>query len=60
MNWNIRVSNGCITAIAQGVWCWDRANFPNNLAIFGFPGVTANARANIHLRAKLFCAEFSS
>jgi hypothetical protein len=60
-NWNIRVSNGCITAIAKGVWCWDRANFPNNLSIFGFPRVTANDCAkglgessqNIHLRANI-------
>jgi hypothetical protein len=60
-NWNIRVSNGCITAIAKGVWCWDRANFPNNLSIFGFPRVTANDYAkglgessqNIHLRANI-------
>ena len=36
------MSNGCILAIAKGVWCWDRQNFPNNLTIFSFPSVTAN------------------
>jgi hypothetical protein len=58
-NWNIRVTNGCITAIAKGLWTWDRATYPNNLTIFGFPRVTANdyakglgdAGLNLHMRA---------
>jgi len=56
---NVQVSNGCIVAIARGVWCWTRQNYPNNLSIFGFPRVTANdyvkgvgdSSQNIHLRA---------
>jgi hypothetical protein len=58
-HWNIRVTNGCISAIAKGLWCWDRAGYPNNLTIFSFPRVTANDyakglsddNANLHLRA---------
>ena len=53
------MSNGCIVAIAKGVWCWDRQNYPNNLWIFGFPHITANdyvkgigdSSQNIHLWA---------
>jgi hypothetical protein len=60
-SWNIRVSPGCITALARGAWAWDRANFPNNLTIFAFPRITANdynksqneASQNIHLRANV-------
>jgi hypothetical protein len=58
-HWNIRVTNGCISAIAKGLWCWDRAGYPNNMTIFSFPRVTANDyakglsddTANLHLRA---------
>jgi hypothetical protein len=56
---NLRATQGCISAIAQGQWCWDHAGYPNNLSIFNCPRTTANTyakglsdhTANLHLRA---------
>jgi hypothetical protein len=37
-----RVTNGCISVIAKGLWCWDRVGYPNKPTIFSYPRVTAN------------------
>jgi hypothetical protein len=60
-HWNICVTNGCISAIAKGIWCWDQAGYLNNLTIFSFPRVTTNGyakglsddSANLHLCTNL-------
>ena len=57
--WNIRVPNGCVTAIAKGIWVWTRATYPNNFSVFSFPRITASDyskglgddNSNLHIRA---------